>query len=176
MICDILSEIWQLEVLYESRVTAKSAQVGALHTPPSTRNEPHCGRARGPGNQQPHRPQTRLACALFKTSDEAVQVAPTYLLCIFTSSLTAIVPWFTNWGSQIISTLARGQAAMANDYPRMQVMRALHKAVHCMFVALLRTLYEPCPWWHTVCVRARIQSNAKGARMYMCALPAAHLV
>ena len=72
-----------------------------------------------------------------------------YVSCIFTSSLAAGLPWLATLGSQIISMLAWGQVAMISDYPRMQVMCALHKAVRGVFTA--------SPWggkeYYARCVR-----------------------
>ena len=64
--------------------------------------------------------------------------SPEYLCCIFTGSLTAALPWQHSWAAQIISALAWAQVAPSSDYPRMAVMRALHKAV--------RRVYCASPW------------------------------
>ena len=66
------------------------------------------------------------------------RAAPEYLACIFTSSLTAALPWLHSWGSQILSALAWAQVALACDYARMMVMRAMHKSV--------RRVYSASPW------------------------------
>ena len=52
------------------------------------------------------------------------------------SSLTAGLPWFSSWGSQIVSAFAQGQLAMVSDYLKMQVVRVLHKGVCRVFAAI----------------------------------------
>ena len=59
-----------------------------------------------------------------------VWAAPEYVPCIFIRSLTGALPWQTTWAAQILSALAWAQVALASDYNRMVIMRALHKAVH----------------------------------------------
>ena len=52
-----------------------------------------------------------------------------YLPCILISSLAAALPWQRTCAAQIMSALAWAQPGMASAYPRMVVMRALHKSV-----------------------------------------------
>ena len=61
-----------------------------------------------------------------------------YLSCILISSLTAALPWQKTWAAQIMSAPAWAQLGMASAYPRMVVMRALHKSV-CR-------VYSASPW------------------------------
>ena len=63
---------------------------------------------------------------------------PEYLAYIFTISLTAVLPWLHNWGSQILSALAWAQVALACNYARMTVMSAMRKPV--------RRVYSASPW------------------------------
>ena len=59
------------------------------------------------------------------------------LSCIFTSSLTAALPWQQSWSAQILSALAWAQVARASDYARMAVMHALHRSVRRVYSASL---------------------------------------
>ena len=83
------------------------------------------------------------------------RAAPSYLSCIFTSTLSARLPGFCSWGAQILSVLAWGQLVLASDYPQMRVMRALHKAVHRVFAppppGLRKIVHTPCTPSHTAC-------------------------
>ena len=64
--------------------------------------------------------------------------APEYLACMFTSSLTAALPWLHRCGPQILLALSWAQVALASNYTPMAVMRAMHKAV--------RRVYSVSPW------------------------------
>ena len=74
------------------------------------------------------------------------RAAPEYLPWIFISSLTGALPWQTTWAAQILSALAWAQVALASDYNRMVVMRALHKAVDVDW-PLFGWGYGPAPFW-----------------------------
>ena len=79
-----------------------------------------------------------LGCCPFVTS----------IVCVFMSSLTAGLPWYSSlWGGGIVSALTWGQLVTASDYLSMRIMRALHAAVRRVFAAspwCQRTLHAPC--------------------------------
>ena len=58
---------------------------------------------------------------------------PEYLPGIFTSSLARTMTWQWVWSSRILFALAWAQVGMFSDYPRMVVMRALHKGECTIF-------------------------------------------
>ena len=62
------------------------------------------------------------------------------------SGLTAALPWQTTWSAQILSAPAWAQVALASDFPRMAVVRALHKSV--------RRVYSVSPWCANNTMRA----------------------
>ena len=77
------------------------------------------------------------------------RAAPKYLSYIFMSSLTSAQPWLHSWSAQILSALSWVQVALACDYKRMAVMRAMHNkrmAVMRAMHKIVRLVYSASPW------------------------------
>ena len=138
IIADTLSKIWDLEVLCpcvdggaaicEGQCLSKTAQALGMTV----------GERVGLSTTHPSALKDGWSLRYGKPLISRSRAAPEYLACIFTSSLTAALPWLHSWGSQILSALAWAQVAPACDYARMTFLRAMHKP--------MRRVYSASPW------------------------------
>ena len=140
-VCDLLSEIWKLEVLCHCVDSGAATCVGKCLKQSRLALGVHMTAGGGHSCTSAH-PSTltdtwdlRYGAPLISPS----RAAREYLPCILISSLTGTLPWQVTWASQILSALSWAQLAMLSGYRRMTVMRALHKVV--------RRVHAASPWW-----------------------------
>ena len=146
-VCDLLSDIWKLEVLCDCVDAGAVTCVG---------NCLQQSRALGvhmtvEGGQSCTLTHPSALTDTWDLRYGAPLISPThapkeYLPCILISSLTGTLPWQETWAAQILSALSWAELAMLFRYRRMTVMRALHKAV--------RRVHAASPWWSENTMRA----------------------
>ena len=135
MVAETLSEVWNLEILCPcTDGGAERCAGGCLgHTVRALGISMTVGDSVGVASAHP----SALADGWFLRYGKPLitpeRVAPEYLACIFTSSLTVALPWQNTLSAQIISVLAWAEVAMSSDYDYMTVMRAMHKSVRCVY-------------------------------------------
>ena len=140
MIADTLSDVWDLEVLCPCTDRGEDRCVGGClsQTAQALGISMTVGSGIGLSSTHPSALTNGWGLHFGKPLITPSRAAPECLACIFTSSLTAALPWFHSWGAQILSALSWVQVALACDYKRMAVMRAMHKTV--------RRVYSVSPW------------------------------
>jgi hypothetical protein len=140
MVADTLSEVWDLEVLCPC-VHAGVPWCDGACLANTVRALGICmtvGGGVGLSSAHPSAIKPGWSLHYGKPLTTPGRASQEYLSCIFTSSLTAALPWQHSWSAQILSALAWAQVALARDYGRMTVMRALHKS--------MRRVYSASPW------------------------------
>ena len=158
MVADTLSEIWNLEDLCPCVDAGATRCDGAClaHTARALGISMAVGGGVGIGSAHPSALADSWSLR-YGFSDHPSMAAPKYLAYIFTSGLTAPLPWQYSCSAQILFALAWAQVALSSDYDRMTVMRAMHKSVCRVYCAspwnvegTVRAVYalahhQPCP-------------------------------
>ena len=131
MVADTLSKIWNLEVLCPCTDGGVGRCAGDClgHTVRAPGISMTVGGGVGVASAHPSALADSLCLCYGKPLITPQRAAPEYLACIFSSNLTAALPWQYTWSAQIISALAWAHFAMSSDYDHMMVMRTMHKSV-----------------------------------------------
>ena len=139
-LADTLSDVWDLEVLCPCTDRGEDRCAGDClsQTAQALGISMTVGSGVGLSSTHPSTLKNDWSLHFGKPLITPSRAAPEYLACIFTSNLTAALPWFHSWGAQILSALSWVQVTLACDYKHMAVMRAMHKTVH--------RVYSASPW------------------------------